>query len=236
MQPCREGRVGAVKKKEVLGVFAVFGIGALEFLDTVLFYCGVRSGTVISVRQAAVQPATFLLQCLLYECLLPAALLLLFAVLLKKDFSSALYFRLRGKWQRTAAAILAAAILGFTLYGLVAKPNKASILVSLLYYLVVIAFSEEFVTRDACTWFLRDSSWPLRYLLPNGIFALLHLFLSVGWGEIGAEVLIRFFTTGTFFGYVSMGCLFQFFKEKSGSIWLPVLLHGLMDYLVILKY
>ena len=130
----------------------------------------------------------------------------------------------------------AAAILGFTLYGLVAKPNKASILVSLLYYLVVIAFSEEFVTRDACTWFLRDSSWPLRYLLPNGIFALLHLFLYAEWGEIGAEVLIRFFTTGTFFGYVSMGCLFQLFKEKSGSIWLPVLLHGLMDYSVILKY
>lgn len=235
MQSCREGRLGAVKKKEVLGVFAVFGIGALEFLITFLLYCGVRSGTVISVRQAAAQPAAFLLQCL-RECLLPAALLLLFAVLLKKDFASALYFRLRGKWQRTAAAILAAAILGFTLYGLVAKPNEASILVSLLYYLVVIAFSEEFVTRDACTWFLRDSSWPLRYLLPNGIFALLHLFLYAEWGEIGAEVLIRFFTTGTFFGYVSMGCLFQFFKEKSGSIWLPVLLHGLMDYSVILTY
>ena len=235
MQSCSEGRVGEVKKKEVLGVSAVFGIGALEFLITFLLYCGVRSGTVISVRQAAAQPAAFLLQCL-RECLLPAALLLLFAVLLKKDFSSALYFRLRGKWQRTAAAILAAAILGFTLYGLVAKPNKASILVSLLYYLVVIAFSEEFVTRDVCTWFLRDSSWPLRYLLPNGIFALLHLFLYAEWGEIGAEVLIRFFTTGTFFGYVSMGCLFQLFKEKSGSIWLPVLLHGLMDYSVILTY
>ena len=101
---------------------------------------------------------------------------------------------------------------------------------------MVIAFSEEFVTRDACTYFLRDSSWPLRYLLPNGIFALLHLFLYAEWGEIGAEVLIRFFTTGTFFGYVSMGCLFQLFKEKSGSLWLPVLLHGLMDYSVILKY
>jgi len=235
MQSCRGGRVGAVKKKEVLGVFAVFGIGALEFLITFQLYRGVRSGSVLSVRHAAAQPMLFLLQCL-RECLLPAALLLLFAVLLKKDFSSALYFRLRGKWQRTAAAILAAAILGFTLYGLAAKPNKASILVSLLYYLVVIAFSEEFVIRDACTYFLRDSSWPLRYLLPNGIFALLHLFLFAEWGEIGAEVLIRFFTTGTFFGYLSMGCLFQLFKEKSGSLWLPVLLHGLMDYSVILKY
>ncbi len=224
-----------MKRKTVLGVLAVLGIGMLEFFITFQLYRGIQSGSVISVRHAAAQPVLFLLQCL-RECLLPAVLLILFAALLKKDFSSALYFRLRGKWQRAAAAILIAAILGFTLYGLVTKQDKASVLISLLYYLVVVAFSEEFVIRDACTYLLRDSSWPLRYLLPNAIFALLHLFLYAEWGEIGAEVLIRFFTTGTFFGYVSMGCLFQLFKEKSGSLWLPVLLHGLMDYSVILKY
>jgi membrane protease YdiL (CAAX protease family) len=224
-----------VKRKTVLGVLAVLGIGMLEFFITFQLYRGIQSGSVISVRHAAAQPVLFLLQCL-RECLLPAVLLILFAALLKKDFSSALYFRLRGKWQRAAAAILIAAILGFALYGLVTKQDKASVLISLLYYLVVVAFSEEFVIRDACTYLLRDSSWPLRYLLPNAIFALLHLFLYAEWGEIGAEVLIRFFTTGTFFGYVSMGCLFQLFKEKSGSLWLPVLLHGLMDYSVILTY
>lgn len=224
-----------MKKKTVLGVLAVLGIGALELLSTFLLYRGVQSGTVLSVRLATAQPMAFLLQSL-RECLLPAVLLILFAVLLKKEFTSALFFRLHGKWQRTVAAILTTVILGFTLYGLIIKQDKASILASLLYYLVVVAFSEEFVIRDACTWFLRDNSWPLRYLLPNAIFALLHLFLYAEWGEIGGEVLIRFFTTGTFLGYVLMGCLFQLFKEKSGSIWLPVLLHGLMDYSVILKY
>ncbi len=224
-----------MKKKTVLGVLAVLGIGALELLSTFLLYRGVQSGSALSVRHAAAQPMAFLLQCL-RECLLPAALLILFAIVLKKDFASALYFRLRGKWQRTVAAILTTVIIGFTLYGLITKQDKASILASLLYYLVVVAFSEEFVIRDACTWFLRDNSWPLRYLLPNAIFALLHLFLFAEWGEISGEVLIRFFTTGTFLGYVLMGCLFQLFKEKSGSIWLPVLLHGLMDYSVILKY
>lgn len=224
-----------MKRKTVLGVLAVLGIGMLEFFITFQLYRGIQSGSVISVRHAAAQPVLFLLQCL-RECLLPAVLLILFAALLKKDFSSALYFRLWGKWQRAAAAILMAAILGFALFGLVTKQDKAFVLISLLYYLVVVAFSEEFVIRDACTYLLRDSSWPLRYLLPNAIFALLHLFLYAEWGEIGAEVLIRFFTTGTFFGYVSMGCLFQLFKEKSGSLWLPVLLHGLMDYSVILTY
>ena len=224
-----------MKRKTDLGVLAVLGIGMLEFFITFQLYRGIQIGSVISVRHAAAQPVLFLLQCL-RECLLPAVLLILFAALLKKDFSSALYFRLRGKWQRAAAAILIAAILGFALYGLVTKQDKASVLISLLYYLVVVAFSEEFVIRDACTYLLRDSSWPLRYLLPIAFFAVLHLFVYAEWGEIGSEVLIRFFTTGTFFGYVSMGCLFQLFKEKSGSIWLPVLLHGLMDYSVILKY
>lgn len=223
-----------MKRKTVLGVLAVLGNGMLEFFITFQLYRGIQSGSAISVRHAAAQPVLFLLQCL-RECLLPAVLLILFAALLKKDFSSALYFRLRGKWQRAAAAILIAAILGFALYGLVTKQDKASVLISLLYYLVVVAFSEEFVIRDACTYLLRDSSWPLRYLLPNAIFALLHLFLYAEWGEISGEVLIRFFA-GSFLGYVLMGCLFQLFKEKSGSIWLPVLLHGLMDYSVILTY
>lgn len=150
MQSCREGRVGAVKKKEVLGVLAVLGIGALELLSTFLLYRGVQSGSVLSVRHAAAQPMAFLLQCL-RECLLPAALLILFAIVLKKDFASALFFRLHGKWQHTVAAILTTVIIGFTLYGLITKQDKASILVSLLYYLVVVAFSEEFVIRDACT-------------------------------------------------------------------------------------
>jgi len=223
-----------MKKKDLFGVLAVLGIGALEFLSTFLLYRGVQSGSVVSVHLAAAQPAAFLLQSLC-ECLLPAALLLFFAVLLKKEFASALFFRLRGKWQCAAATVLAAAILGLTLYGLVTKPDKASIPFSLLYYLVVVAFSEEFVIRDACTWFLRDSVWPLRYLLPNAIFALLHLFLYAEWGQISGEVLIGFFS-GSFLGYVLSGCLFQLFKEKSGSLWLPVLLHCLMDYSVILTY
>ena len=223
-----------VKKENVPGIFAVLGIGTLEYLCTFLLYRRVQSGSAISVRHASAQPVAFLLQCLC-ECLLPVALMILFAARLRKDFSSVLFLRLRGKWQRAAAALLAAAILGFTFYGLVTKPDKASVLVSLFYYLVVVAFSEEFVMRDACTWFLRDSSRPLRYLLPNTIFALLHLFLYAQWGEVSGEVLLRFFTDA-FLGYVFMGCMFQLLKEKSGSLWLPVLLHGLMDYSVILTY
>ena len=92
---------------------------------------------------------------------------------------------------------------------------------------VIVAFAEEFVIRDACTYFLRDASWLLRYLLPNLFFALPHLFNYAGWGEISDEVLLTFLFSGLL-GYIFSGCLLQLLKEKSGSIWLPVLLHCLI--------
>ena len=100
---------------------------------------------------------------------------------------------------------------------------------------MVVAFGEEFVIRDACTFILRGASWPLRYLLPNFFFALLHIFNYAGWGEISGSVLLSFLFNGVM-GYVVGGCLLQLLKEKSGSIWLPVLLHCLMDYSIVLKY
>jgi membrane protease YdiL (CAAX protease family) len=224
------------KKKRINlpGILAAAAIGIIEFLDVFLLYRKIRNGEVISVRLSSGEPAAFLLQCL-REFLFPAVLLILFALVLKRDFLSSMYMTLKGKWQRITAAILVTGILGFTAYGLALKPDKVSILLSLFYYFVIVAFAEEFVIRDACTYFLRDVSWPLRYLLPNLFFALPHLFNYAGWGEISGEVLLTFLFRGLL-GYIFSGCLLQLLKEKSGSIWLPVLLHCLMDYSVILKY
>lgn len=216
-------------------ILAATAIGILQFMDVFLLYRRIQNGEVIAVRLSSEQPMAFLLQCLL-EFLFPAVLLILFALALKRDFFSSMYMTLKGKWQRITAGILMAAILGFTIYGLAVKPDKVSILLSLFYYLVIVAFAEEFVIRDACTYFLRGASWPLRYLLPNFFFALPHVFNYAGWGTINGGVLINFLFNGILLGYVLSGCLLQLLKEKSGSIWLPVLLHCLMDYSVILKY
>lgn len=147
-----------------------------------------------------------------------------------------MYMNLKGKWQKITALILGVMILGLTIYGLVVKQDKSAVLFSLFYYLVIIAFAEEFVIRDVCTYFLRDASWPLRFLVPNSLFALMHLFVYAGWGKISGSILLRFLFNGAFLGYVFSGCMFQLFKEKSGSIWLPVLLHCLLDYSVIINY
>lgn len=222
------------KRNSLAGIPAVLTIGFMEFLEAFLLYRKVRGGRVIQTRLSSGQPAAFFLQCL-REFMFPALLLIIFALILKRDFFSGMYMTIKGKWQKITAGLLMAVILAFTAYGLAVKPDRVSILLSLFYYLVIVAFAEEFVIRDACTYFLRESPWPLRYLVPNFIFALLHVFSYAGWGRISSRILLDFLLNGVL-GYVFGGCLLQLLKEKSGSIWLPVLVHCLADYSIILKY
>ncbi len=167
--------------------------------------------------------------------LYPLGLLGLFALSLKKDFPARMFFTLEGKWQRITALLLGAAIGGIAVTCLIVKADRAAVLYSLIYYTVFIGFAEEFVCRDVCTDFLRDAKWPVRYLVPNLCFALLHLFQRTGWGAVGGADLLRFLTRDVL-GLAAGGCLFQLLKEKSGSIWLPVLLHALMDFSVVITY
>ena len=130
------------KRSKLPGILAALAIGILQVLDVFLFYRKTQNGDVISARLSSGQPTAFLMQCLL-EFLFPAVLLILFALVLKKDFFSRMYMTLKGRWQRITAAVLIAAILGFTVYGLTVKPDKVSILLSLFYYLMIVAFAEE---------------------------------------------------------------------------------------------
>ena len=216
----------------ILLTLAVFGA---EFLMTAL-YLWPKSlrGELIPVRRASEDlPAAFRQGMIPF--LIPLCLFLLFAALLKRDFPVRMYLRLDGKWQRIAALVLAAGILGLTAYCLIVKENRITVLFSLFYYVVFVGFGEEFVCRDVCTDFLRNAPRPIRYLVPNLCFAMLHLFERTGWGTVTGADLVRFLTADLA-GLTVSGCLFQLFKERSGTIWLSVLLHALMDYSVVLTY
>lgn len=207
----------------------------MEFMITAFYlYPKARSGELLSVRHAAENLPGIFMQSVV-PFLFPAALLILSALLLRKDFAQQMYIQLKGKWQRITALILIAAILLLTGICLIVKEDRGSVLFSLLYYTVFIAFAEEFVCRDVCAWFLQEFRWPVRFLIPNICFALLHLFSAAHWGEITGAVLFHFLTSDVL-GFAAFGCLMQLLKEKSGTIWLPVLLHTLMDYSVVIKY
>ena len=72
-------------------------------------------------------------------------------------------------------------------------------------------------------------------LVPNVLFAAMHLFSYSGWGTITVSYVLSF-VTSQMLGLVAMGCLFQFLKEKSGSILIPVLVYAALDYAVVFGY
>ncbi|WP_329887474.1 CPBP family intramembrane glutamic endopeptidase [Pseudoramibacter faecis] len=214
-----------LRKKQISGILLTLGVFAVEFLITAAYlYPKARRGELFSARRASTDLPALFLQSLI-PFLFPAALLVLFALLLKKDFAPKLYLTLHGTWQRVTALVLCTAILGITCYCLIVKADSAAVLFSLLYYLVFIAFAEEFVCRDVCPYFLRNFSWPVRYLIPNICFAILHVFAYANWDKIGGAYLFRF-VSSNLLGLAVGGCLLQLLKEKSGTIWLPVLLHA----------
>ncbi len=214
---------------------AVVLIHALEIGWAAWYMYGLKAkGKLLGVARASDDPLALLGQNLV-ESLVPLLLFLLFLFLLKKDFPDAMYLRLRGKWQRVAAAALALALAGITARCLAVKQDRFTILYNLFYYLVIIAFFEEFVTRGVCVYLLRAEDWPIRYLVPNLCFALNHLFSHAGFGAITLPYLMQFLFTEVL-GLAVIGCLMQLLKEKSGTLWLPVLLHALMDFSVVLRY
>jgi len=224
-----------MKNKHLWKLLLPIGLCAVEFMIMACYlYPKAQSGELLSVRHASENLSGILGQSVV-TFLFTATLLILFALHLKKDFARQMYLRLEGKWQRITAGTLLFGILVLTGYCLIVKEDKVSILFSLLYYSVFVAFAEEFLCRDACTWFLRDFDWPVRYLIPNVCFALLHVFYAVGWQQVTGAALFRF-AASDLLGYAIGGCLLQLFKEKSGTLWLPVLLHTLMDYSAVLTY
>ncbi len=166
---------------------------------------------------------------------IPLLLFIICLAILKKQFFCQMYFKVSNKKQMIIIVCLAAALSMLTLYCLVTKTDKITILYNLLYYTVFVALAEEFVIRDVCTYLLRTEKDIVRYLLPNTLFAAMHIFSYANWGEITLHYLISF-ACSQMFGLIAMGCVFQYLKEKSGTIWIPVLVHALLYFLVVLSY
>lgn len=93
----------------------------------------------------------------------------------------------------------------------------------------------EFLIRGICVYWLKDENNYIRYLVPNILFAAMHLFSYASWGEI-TPVYVFSFITSQMLGLILTGCIFQYLKEKSGTIWIPVLVHAILDYMVVLSY
>ena len=112
------------------------------------------------------------------------------------------------KKQKTTVLILTAILGAVTVFCLITKADKITILYNLLYYTVFIAMEEELLVRGICVYLLKDENNYIRYLVPNILFAAMHLFSYTNWGKI-TLVYVFSFITSQMLGLILTGCIFQ---------------------------
>ena len=214
-----------------LRLAAVLVISAVNFFPVVyMLFRWKSAGVLIPSDHASLDLTARIIQDV-KTLLVPVAILIVFFLILKKNFFTEMYLKVKGKKQWIPISVVIVLMLGTAAYSLITKEDKVSALYCLFYYTFVIAFSEEIICRGVCTYCLKNDKTAVRYLVPNLIFALLYIFSLSGWGNITGPFLFDFFKN-----YVpvtlGVGCLFQLAKEKSGTIWLPVLIHACYNYML----
>ncbi len=159
-------------------------------------------------------------------------LFIFFLVILKRSFADEMYFKIKGKISVIVVLALATILLGITIYCLFSKHDKITVLYNLFYYVFFIAFFEEFIFRDLFPFLFKNEKTLIRYLIPGIMFGLIHVFNYSGWQSITTNQVVQFITS-QMLGYIAFSCVVQFLKEKSGTIWIPVLVHAIMDNTVV---
>ena len=224
-----------LNKNSIKKLVLIFLICAADILWSAGFiYLWKTKGVVLSVKEASVNIPGIFVQNLIVEAV-PILLFFLFLFRLGKNFLTEMYLKITGKMQKCTVGILGGILLALALWCLVTKADKVTVLYNLLYYTVFIAFAEEFVVRGICVYLVRGEEPYIRYLAPNLLFAVMHLFSYANWGAITVPYVISF-VSSELLGLLTMGCIFQFLKEKSGTLWTAVLVHAILDYSVVLSY
>ena len=216
-------------------IVIIFLICTADILTAAYFiYTWKQNGTVISVRNASDNIPGIFCQSLAVS-MVAILVILIFFIILRKKFVSEMYLKISEKKQKITVLILIAILLAVTVFCLITKADKITVLYNLLYYTVFIALEEELLVRGVCVYLLKDENNYIRYFVPNILFAAMHLFSYANWGKI-TPVYVFSFITSQMLGLVLTGCIFQYLKEKSGTIWIPVLVHAILDYMVVLNY
>lgn len=224
-----------LNKNSVKKLLLIFLICAADILWSAGFiYLWKTKGVVLSVKEASVNIPGIFVQNLIVDAV-SILLFFLFLFRLGKNFQTEMYLKVTGKMQKRTVGILGGVLLALALWCLITETDKLTVLYNLLYYTVFIAFEEEFVVRDVCVYLVRDENPYVRYLAPNLLFAAMHLFSYANWGAITVPYVFSFISS-EMLGLLAMGCIFQFLKEKSGTLWIAVLVHAILDYSVVLSY
>lgn len=96
------------------------------------------------------------------------------------------------------------------------------------YYFFIVAFIEEFEFRAFIPYFLDGCNKYIQLILPNVLFAFAHSMLLFVFGKPIIEIIGA--SLYNLIGYTIVGIFFELAKRKSGSLWVPVFIHSILDF------
>ena len=139
-------------------IIIIFLICTADILVAAYFiYTWKQNGTVVVVRNASDNIFGIFRQSLVVS-MVAIIVILIFFMILRKKFISEMYLKISGKKQKTTVLILTAILGAVTVFCLITKADKITILYNLLYYTVFIAMEEELLVRGICVYLLKDEN------------------------------------------------------------------------------
>lgn len=156
-------------------------------------------------------------------------MLLLSFVILRKKTVDYLALGLEKKSAKIIVLVLVIVCVLSLTRQLVVYDDRVTIVFKWIYYLVFVAFCEELEYRALMPAILKDRVHKyVEWILPNILFACAHLLLPMIQGKSFAELLG--ILGSSILGYVLMGVFWEWCKRKTGSLWVGVLIHAIMDF------
>ena len=100
-----------------------------------------------------------------------------------------------------------------------------------LFYLVVVAFGEEFIYRGFLYNRLKCNSKVVAIILSGTLWGICHAIMPsiIHNADIGKYLLSMCNEIG---GGIVFGWYFIYLQEKSKTLWIPILIHAILDYTV----
>lgn len=226
---------GSEREKKIgLLILTVF-IAVTDYLWSFWYFRSRYStGTLLSISQVSAENlGNMLFQNVAVNLitLLTAAILWL---ILRRDFGKILGF-VGGNRRGHLAAGIAGGIYALLLVAALVWSGISvlALVYQWIYFLVLVALSEEFLFRAVFPWLMEKSRLPswCAWIVPGVLFGAAHTLVPLV--KFGASTLLPELLSGVA-GYVLASCGFYALRRWSGTIWLPVFIHAVLDFTGIL--
>ena len=210
-------------------ILSVIAIHFLTFFTAYVYFTYLNGrGGVLSLSNASQYLPEIIMQSFIVNAPILLILILSF-VILRKKAAGCLALGLEKKSAKMIVLVLAIVYVMSLTRQLIVYDDKVTIVFKWIYYLVFVAFCEELEYRALMPSILKNRVHKyVEWILPNVLFACAHLIMSMIQGKGLAELMG--ILCSTLAGYVLMGVLWEWCKRKSGSLWVGVLIHAIMDF------